>query len=345
MPSRPVTVVIPTYNRARRLPDTIASVLAQTVSPLEVLVVDDGSSDGTREVCASYSAPLRYIWRPNGGVSAARNTGMREARGEFIAFLDADDVWEPMKLEVQLALHDAHPELGWSFTNHVTTDADSRPLPGVQGFRRDFPAFTETGADPDEYFGSALERDDLCSGGTQHAIYTGDAFALLFSGNVAFPSSVVMRRSLADRAGFWDEDLRCAVDTEYFHRLAAAAPVGIVMTPLFRWRRGEANTIVSSGNMTQLVQNAQLSLERAATLRELSPDARRRYAEGKRRLLLRLAYMQLSNCEGDTARGTLRRARQAGAPVTHRFAALFAATLLPHAVLRGLHRAKRLVQR
>ncbi len=341
-----VSVVVPSYNRGRCLPDTIASVLAQTVPPLEVLVVDDGSSDDTREICARYPAPVRYIGRPNGGASAARNTGMREARGELIAFLDADDVWEPVKLEVQLALHSARPEVGWSFTNHVTTDGASQPLPGVQGFRRDFPAFRETGVEPEAFFATTLERSELDAAGARHVVYHGDAYELLFSGNVAFPSSVVMRRALADRAGYWDEELRCAVDTEYFHRLAAAAPVAVVMTPLFRWRRGQAETIVSNANMMQLVRNALLSVDRAAALRgNLTAAGRTRYLEGRRRLLLRLAYMQLSNLDQTGSRESVQRAWAAGAPVTARSAALFGATLLPTWALRGLHGLKRRIRR
>ena len=344
--SAAVSVVIPSYNRGRCLPDTIGSVLAQTVTPLEVLVVDDGSSDDTREVCARYAAPVRYVGRPNGGASAARNTGMRAARGEFIAFLDADDVWEPSKLEVQLALHDTNPEVGWSFTNHVTTDGENRVLEGVQGFRRDFPAFSETGVTPEEFFGAALRRVELSAAGARHAVYTGDAFELWFSGNVAFPSSIVMRRALAERAGYWDEGLRCAVDTEYFHRLAAAAPVGVIMTPLFRWRRGQRNTIVSSANMIPLVRNALLSVDRASTLRgELPPATRMRYLDGRRRLLLRLAYMQLSNLDGRASRESLQHAWESGAPVTPRSAALFGASLLPGWALRGLHGLKRRVRR
>jgi glycosyltransferase involved in cell wall biosynthesis len=342
----PVSVVVPSYNRGRCLPDTVGSVLAQTVRPQEILVVDDGSSDDTAEICRRFPAPVRYVPRSNGGASAARNTGMRESVGEFIAFLDADDMWEPAKLEVQLALHAAYPELGWSFTNHMTTDGESRPLPGIQGFRRDFPAFTEAGADPDTYFGAALRCGEITAAGSRHIVYTGDAFELFFSGNVAFPSSVMMRRSVVDRAGWWDEGLRVAVDTEYFHRLAAAAPVGVVMTPLFRWRRGQANTIVSSGNMMQLVRNALLSVDRAASLRrELPSTTRARYLEGRRRLLLRLAYMQLSNLDGPAARASVRSAWQAGAPVTARSAAIFTAGLLPAGALRGLHALKRRVRR
>jgi glycosyltransferase involved in cell wall biosynthesis len=340
-----VSVVIPSYNRGPCLPDTVGSVLAQTMPPLEVLVVDDGSSDDTRAICRRFPPLVRCVGRPNGGASAARNTGMREARGDLIAFLDADDVWERTKLEVQVALHEAHPELGWSFTNHVTTDGASHPLPGVQGFRRDFPAFTETGADPELFFGATLQRRELTAAGTRHVAFTGDAYELFFSGNVAFPSSVMLRRSLIDRAGWWDEGLRVAVDTEYFHRLAAAAPVGVIMTPLFRWRRGQANTIVSSGNMIQLVQNALLSVDRAARLRDLSPAGRARYEDGRRRLYLRLAYMQLSNLDSRASRDSLRQAWAAGAPVTPRSAALFGVTLLPEWALRSLHGLKRRVRR
>ncbi len=100
-----VSVVIPSYNRAGWLPAAVGSVLAQTHPATEILIVDDGSTDNSAEVCAAFPAPVRYIRQQNAGVSAARNRGMREATGEFIALLDSDDLWLPEKLAVQLALH------------------------------------------------------------------------------------------------------------------------------------------------------------------------------------------------------------------------------------------------
>jgi glycosyltransferase involved in cell wall biosynthesis len=338
----PVSVVVPTYNRAHCLPDTINSVLGQTVQPIEVLVVDDGSRDDTREVVERFPAPVRYVWRENGGSAAARNTGIRESRGEYVAFLDADDVWESTKLEVQLALHAAHPHIGWSITGHLTTDGAGEPLPGAQGFTRDFPAFTETGLAPETFFGRTMVRSELPAAGARHVVYTGDAYPLMFDGNFAFPSCVMMRRSLAAVAGMFDEALRCAVDTEYFHRLAAAAPLGVILTPLFRWRRGETETIVSSGNMVRLVETALLSLDRAVTLRG-EPDhaVLSRYRVGKRRLLLRLAYMHLTELNRPAARAVLQRAWREGAPVSSRSLAIYSASLMPAALLRALQRVKR----
>jgi len=98
-----VSVVIPTYNRADRVKDCVASVLAQTFSDLEVIVVDDGSSDETRHVLQqAFGDRIRYYFQANQGVSAARNKGIAEGRGEWIAFLDSDDLWEKNKLEWQL---------------------------------------------------------------------------------------------------------------------------------------------------------------------------------------------------------------------------------------------------
>lgn len=103
-----MSVVIPSYNSASILPDAIESVLAQTLPPTEVIVVDDGSADDTRGVCGRYPR-VRCLRRANGGASAARNTGLAAAASEWVAFLDADDRWEPDKLETQFAALGQNP--------------------------------------------------------------------------------------------------------------------------------------------------------------------------------------------------------------------------------------------
>src|SRR5262245_15747118 len=112
MTSDSVSVVIPTYNCGRLVTEAVDSVLGQTVPPAEVIVVDDGSQDDTAERLAAYAGRVRYLRQENQGVAAARNCGVAASGGEVVAFLDADDVWHPRKLEFQLAALDRHPGLG-----------------------------------------------------------------------------------------------------------------------------------------------------------------------------------------------------------------------------------------
>src|SRR6185369_7640984 len=97
-----VSVIIPTYNSARFLTEAIDSVLAQSFKDFEILVIDDGSTDETKAMMQRYGSPVRYIYQANAGVAAARNRGIAESRGKYIAFLDADDAWCARKLETQL---------------------------------------------------------------------------------------------------------------------------------------------------------------------------------------------------------------------------------------------------
>ena len=106
-----VTVVIPFYNSARYLDGAIRSVTAQTHTRLEIILVNDGSTDDSEAVALRHTPPARYVRRDNGGVGAARNTGLRLASGEFIAFCDSDDVWLPSKLERQLAAVEQDPSI------------------------------------------------------------------------------------------------------------------------------------------------------------------------------------------------------------------------------------------
>ncbi len=122
-----VSVIVPCYNAARFLPEAIASARRQRYEPLEVLVVDDGSTDETPQVAPQFGADVRYFRKENGGVASARNVGLREARGEIIAFLDADDQWPDGKLALQLARLDADATL-----DVVTGRIQYIELPGAE---------------------------------------------------------------------------------------------------------------------------------------------------------------------------------------------------------------------
>jgi glycosyltransferase involved in cell wall biosynthesis len=116
-----VSVIIPTYNREKYIVDTINSVLNQTFSDYEIIVVDDGSTDGTERVIREqFPDKISYLSKPNGGPASARNMGMRIATGEYIAFLDSDDLWLPEKLEIQIRYMDSNPKCGligsWALT-------------------------------------------------------------------------------------------------------------------------------------------------------------------------------------------------------------------------------------
>lgn len=310
--------------------------------PHEVIVVDDGSTDDTAQVCAQLEPHVRVIRKSNGGAASARNAGIAAATGDWIAFLDADDTWPREKLEVQRDALLASPDAGWCITDHVTTDLAGRPLAGQQGFVRDFPAFSASGLDPDEFFGRDMTRTTIDVRAHRHTIYTGDAWKLLFDGNVVFPSTAVVRRDVARDAGPWDELLGVAEDTEWFHRIAAIARLVVVMTPLMEWRRGQANTLMTGRNVVPLIQNGILSLDRALRLRgEPTPEVTRSWRHSRGRLLLALAYGHLSVLDGAATRDALGQARASGVRITTRYAALWLVSFLPGRALRLLHRMKR----
>lgn len=127
-----VSVVIPAYNAARFVNATIDSVLAQTFQDFEILVVDDGSTDKTKEILEAYGDKIHYLYKENGGVSSARNYGIEDAKGKYIAFLDADDVWMPEKLEKQVALMDADKEIGLCYVATQKVDEDLKYLSSIE---------------------------------------------------------------------------------------------------------------------------------------------------------------------------------------------------------------------
>lgn len=193
-PSPAISVVIPTHDRAHTLPRAIVSALEQTLPAREVIVVDDGSTDGTAALVAGYGERVRCLYQPNAGVATARNTGIRAAQGDWVAFLDSDDFWLPQKLERQApALAD--PTVTVCFANRTWT---SRP---------DTDRFAEVGLTAASPF-----------------TFVDDALALLArpQGSPLIASCCVYRRAELVRLGGYDPRLRVFEDLELDFRLALA---------------------------------------------------------------------------------------------------------------------------
>lgn len=341
-PGWSVSVVIPTYNRADLLGEAITSALGQTEPPAEVIVVDDGSTDATPGVVARFGGRVRYVPQARAGQSAARNLGASLAAGEFIAMLDSDDAWEPRKLECQLALHREVPDLRWSVTDCLVVDAAGTPVPGRQGFKRVFVAATEHAGPPHELFERHLARHAIRTPAGEHLAYAGDFFELLFRGNLALPSTALVRRDAWERVGGFDLSYHSATDTEFFHRLAAVAPGGVLMERLTRYRLGSSGKVSVPARSVEKIHNAIRSAEVAAQLRQpLAPSAREAFADGRRRLLRRLAWTHLANFEPAEARETIRAWRREGGTWDAGTAAWRLLAALPGPVLRRLHAAGR----
>jgi hypothetical protein len=319
----------------------VQSILAQSVRPLEVIVVDDGSTDETADTCAEFPAPVRFIRQKNAGVAAARNTGIREAQGDWIAFCDSDDLWRPEKLEVQLAAV-ARTGVGWSITDFSIIDPHGFAVgQETGGFKRAFPVFSETRVSPEQHFARWLDGRYFDTEGSSLKLFTGDPFGMLFLGNVVIPSTALVSRDVVAEVGFFDEGLRVAEDTEYFHRVAARSRVTIVMSPLSQYRVGHPSLVAQKSE--RLIANAILSADRAATLRpNLSLRERDALARGKRILRERLAYSRLAALDRNGVRAALR-SEDGRYFWSTRSAALILSSLLPPGLLTALHRAKRVL--
>ena len=211
-----VTVVIPTHNGAAFLGDSVRGVLAQTYRRHEVIVVDDGSTDDTRGVLRTFGDTITYLYQAQQGPSAARNAGIRRARGEFICLLDADDSWSADKLALQTSYMEAHPEVGFLF-------ADAEETEGSMILKSSILATMKFGAD-------ALSQRPLQA-----------AFEKLLIENFVPTSTVMIRKSCLLRSGLFDETLGNAEDRDMWLRLAATTAVACVPRILASKRTHGAN--------------------------------------------------------------------------------------------------------
>ncbi len=217
-----VSVIIPAFNASRFIVETLDSVYAQSFRDFEVIVVDDGSTDGTAKKVREYQAQLRpggpelaFIPQPNGGPSRARNTGIKAARGEFIAFLDADDLWLPETLARMSAAIEKHPQCGLVFGDASSFDATGTLTPSV---------FGKIGRPPVAPDGCVIKP-----------------FTALLEGNFILTGAVLMRRACLLETGCFDESIRYGEDAGVWLRAALLAPMALIPEVLLRRRIHEGN--------------------------------------------------------------------------------------------------------
>lgn len=202
-----VSVVIPLYNAREVIRETIESVLAQSWKDYDIVVVDDGSTDGSGAIVREFEGRIRYVRQENSGVARARNRGIAESTGGYIALLDHDDLWHPTKLEKQVAVLDRRPEVGMVITDVVHIDRDGKPMDVIGA-----------GYNPSETFARLFVR-----------------------GYVPTPSAAMIRRSVLQTVGGFDERFHSAGldDHELWTRIAAQYDIANIAEPLTSHRHRE----------------------------------------------------------------------------------------------------------
>jgi len=191
-----VSVIIPTYNRSQKALRALASVLSQTFRDYEIIVVNDGSTDDTATALEPFFPKIRYLFHSNNrGVSAARNSGIRVSASPFLAFLDSDDYWLPEKLSTQVAYFKSIPRAVACQTEEIW-----------------------------------LRRGRRVNPQKKHIKPTGDIFASSLERCMVSPSTVMLKRSLLDEVGLFDESLPACEDYDLWLRIACRYPIHLIKT-------------------------------------------------------------------------------------------------------------------
>ena len=212
--SKLVTIIIPTYNYAEYVREAVVSVIGQTYRPIEIIVVDDGSQDNTREVLAEFinAGKIHYIYQDNKGLAAARNTGLRSSGGEYISFLDADDLMDEKKIEIQARYLDQHPECGVTFS--------------------DFRFFKDN------------DRSNLIKPPVHHS---GELTLRDFiRGNFMPVHTTLVRQDVFKKAGYFDESLRECEDSDLWIRAMMAGIRFFYMDQVLAFYRLHGRQMVGS---------------------------------------------------------------------------------------------------
>lgn len=332
--STTVSVVIPAYNAVAFVEDAVVSVLEQTRPASEILVVDDGSHDGTAAVVEwRFGDHVRVVRKSNGGAASARNAGVEASSGDLVAFLDADDAWDPRKLEGQVQAMAAFPDCRLCYTDVGLDGGGSRGL--------SYPVYRDHDWSYDDVFSHRREIE-LDGPPLRLTAYSGPVFKYLLYNGMILPSSAVVARSLLEETEIrWDEGLTFTEDSDYFLRLSRHTSVVYLDAPLVEYRSigGEARLSDQARTAHRIESFLEIIRETARETGFADEDPRwvAHCLAGQER---RLGYYYLSELDRAAARAPLRSsmARDRRRLSTY---LLLLTTYLPSGVLRRAGRVKR----
>lgn len=214
-----VSVIIPTYNRARLVQESIDSVLQQSFRDFEIIVIDDGSTDDTEQVLQRFSSQIRYIKQGNRGLNAARNRAIDLSQGEYIAFLDSDDLWRRFKLEVDVSVLDSYPDVGFVFSDFCVLKPDGREVcHGLHAWFAGKPQWNDVFESSTQWELNAPGTEAIDQGAV--TIYTGDIYYTSLFGPRVLPSASLFRKAkAADWLPLNENDSYCG-DWAFFAQLS-----------------------------------------------------------------------------------------------------------------------------
>ncbi len=228
--SKLVTIIMPVYNAGTYLRISLDSILSQSYQNFEIIAVDDGSTDNSCEILSSYGDRVTRISQPNKGPSSARNTGIRKANGEYIAFLDADDLWMPTKLEMQVRFLEENPDVEFVYTDFFIIDSAGTHIGNI-------------------HFEEILDQQELINTMLVRNVMNGAN------------SSSLMKKICFDKAGYFDETMKGCEDRDMWMRIARNCTVRVIQEPLMQYRFHPSN---AHKNIPMMQQGQQRFLQKNA---------------------------------------------------------------------------------
>ncbi|MFH1612729.1 MAG: glycosyltransferase [bacterium] len=208
-----ISVIIPTYNAAQYIEKSLKSVLNQTYKDFEIIIVDDGSTDNTKEVLKPYLSSIIYIYQQNKKQAFARNIAIKKAQGDYIAFLDADDFWLPETLEIQKLSLDLYPEIAMVFGNIIEFDEKGN---------------FEIGGIKKEELHIFEKSNNINFNNKKIEIFYGNVFKYLFKGNFVPIMTVMIRKTISEKIGNFDEQMVLAEDYDMWLRISKNYSLGYI---------------------------------------------------------------------------------------------------------------------